>query len=50
MRRSAAWVRVPDGGPFALWSGKILVAEMGDFKPMTEPNDLERWDRAAARK
>jgi glucose/arabinose dehydrogenase len=32
-------VRVPDAGPFALWAGRILVAEMGDFKPMTDPND-----------
>jgi glucose/arabinose dehydrogenase len=33
-------VRVPESGPFALWGGRILVAEMGDFKPMTDPNDL----------
>jgi len=27
---------VPRGGAFAAWSGKLLVSEMGDFRPMTD--------------
>lgn len=28
---------VPASGPFAAWAGQILVSEMGDFKPTTDP-------------
>jgi glucose/arabinose dehydrogenase len=28
---------VPAGGPFARWAGKLLISEMGDFKPTTDP-------------
>lgn len=27
---------VPPGGPFARWAGKLLVSEMGDFRPLTD--------------
>lgn len=27
---------VPPRGPFARWAGKILVSEMGDFRPLTD--------------
>lgn len=29
---------VPDSGPFSSWAGQLLVAEMGDFKPITAPD------------
>lgn len=32
---------VPASGPFAAWAGQILVSEMGDFKPATDPTNLE---------
>jgi glucose/arabinose dehydrogenase len=28
---------VPDSGPFARWAGDLLISEMGDFKPTTDP-------------
>ncbi|HEX2163250.1 MAG TPA: hypothetical protein VHM02_04825 [Thermoanaerobaculia bacterium] len=28
---------VPEGGPFARWAGMLLVSEMGDFRPVTDP-------------
>lgn len=28
---------VPGGGPFARWAGQLLISEMGDFKPTTDP-------------
>jgi glucose/arabinose dehydrogenase len=28
---------VPPGGPFARWAGQLLISEMGDFKPTTDP-------------
>ena len=28
---------VPAGGPFARWAGQLLISEMGDFKPTTDP-------------
>ena len=28
---------VPPGGPFARWAGKLLLPEMGDFRPATDP-------------
>ena len=28
---------VPRGGPFARWAGQLLISEMGDFKPTTDP-------------
>lgn len=28
---------VPAGGPFSRWSGQLLLSEMGDFKPSTDP-------------
>jgi glucose/arabinose dehydrogenase len=27
---------VPPGGPFARWAGRLLISEMGDFKPTTD--------------
>ena len=27
---------VPAGGPFAAWAGKLLISEMGDFRPTTD--------------
>ncbi|HVS02782.1 MAG TPA: hypothetical protein VMT16_08440 [Thermoanaerobaculia bacterium] len=32
---------VPPGGPFAAWSGQLLVSEMGDFRPLTDPDQPE---------
>jgi glucose/arabinose dehydrogenase len=32
---------VPPRGPFARWGGQLLISEMGDFKPTTDPtNDV----------
>ncbi len=28
---------VPPGGPFARWAGRLLISEMGDFRPNTDP-------------
>jgi glucose/arabinose dehydrogenase len=28
---------VPKNGPFARWGGQLLISEMGDFKPTTDP-------------
>jgi glucose/arabinose dehydrogenase len=28
---------VPAGGTFAAWSGQLLISEMGDFRPTTDP-------------
>lgn len=28
---------VPKDGPFARWGGRLLISEMGDFKPTTDP-------------
>jgi glucose/arabinose dehydrogenase len=28
---------VPPGGAFARWAGQLLISEMGDFKPTTDP-------------
>jgi glucose/arabinose dehydrogenase len=28
---------VPPGGPFAAWAGKLLLPQMGDFRPATDP-------------
>jgi hypothetical protein len=28
---------VPRRGPFARWAGKLLLPEMGDFRPTTDP-------------
>ena len=28
---------VPRGGPFGRWAGQLLISEMGDFKPTTDP-------------
>ena len=28
---------VPPDGPFARWGGRLLISEMGDFKPSTDP-------------
>jgi glucose/arabinose dehydrogenase len=28
---------VPEGGPFARWAGSLLISEMGDFRPLTDP-------------
>jgi glucose/arabinose dehydrogenase len=28
---------VPATGPFARWAGELLISEMGDFKPSTDP-------------
>jgi glucose/arabinose dehydrogenase len=28
---------VPEGGPFNRWAGILLISEMGDFKPTTDP-------------
>ncbi|HEX5760962.1 MAG TPA: hypothetical protein VF121_17375 [Thermoanaerobaculia bacterium] len=28
---------LPDAGPFARWAGHLLLSEMGDFKPVTNP-------------
>lgn len=33
---------VPAGGPFAAWAGQILISEMGDFKPATDPSSDNR--------
>ena len=30
-------VAVPSNGPFSAWGGQLLVTEMGDFTPMTDP-------------
>ena len=29
---------VPPGGRFAQWAGQLLVSEMGDFRPVTDPS------------
>ena len=28
---------IPPRGPFARWAGQLLISEMGDFKPTTDP-------------
>jgi glucose/arabinose dehydrogenase len=34
---------VPSRGPFARWAGRLLISEMGDFRPQTDPaNPTER--------
>jgi glucose/arabinose dehydrogenase len=33
---------VPDSGPFAEWRGQLLLAEMGDFKPLTAKDTSSR--------
>jgi glucose/arabinose dehydrogenase len=33
---------VPEGGPFARWGGMLLISEMGDFRPLTDPITAER--------
>ena len=35
---------VPNRGPFARWGGQLLISEMGDFKPTTDP--VKPKDRA----
>ena len=30
-------VVVPRGGPFGRWSGQLLLPQMGDFRPVTDP-------------
>lgn len=35
---------VPADGPFARWGGSLLISEMGDFRPLTDPITAE--DRA----
>jgi glucose/arabinose dehydrogenase len=32
---------VPAGGPFARWAGSLLISEMGDFRPLTDPITAE---------
>jgi glucose/arabinose dehydrogenase len=32
---------VPASGPFARWSGQLLISEMGDFRPHTDPANPE---------
>lgn len=32
---------VPAEGPFARWAGKLLISEMGDFRPLTDPITAE---------
>ncbi|HEX2251960.1 MAG TPA: hypothetical protein VHQ65_01670 [Thermoanaerobaculia bacterium] len=48
---------LPDTGPFARWAGHLLLSEMGDFRPQTDPVDpaeragfqVERVDPATGR-
>lgn len=33
---------VPASGPFARWAGQLLLSEMGDFKPATDPAEPDK--------